>query len=84
MVGFSSFCFHTEWANFEDALDMFSEMLASDEKTAQSAHLELVNKWPYPKNGMHQEVTNIVCCKLQEAESAPSPTKYLFISDPCC
>jgi pentatricopeptide repeat protein len=49
MLGSSSFCFHTEWANFEDALDMFSEMLASDENTAQSAHLELVNKCLIPK-----------------------------------
>jgi hypothetical protein len=49
MLGLSSFCFSYGVGQFEDTLDMFSEMLASDENTAQSAHLELVNKCLIPK-----------------------------------
>ncbi|KAJ1284236.1 hypothetical protein BS78_03G189600 [Paspalum vaginatum] len=58
---------------FEDALDIFGEMLLT--KTRPNLRTWSLLIRGLSQNGMHQDVTNI-CCKVQEVESAPSPTVY--------
>ncbi|CAO2208628.1 unnamed protein product [Urochloa humidicola] len=58
---------------FKDALGIFNQMLLTKTRPNLRTWSLLISG--LSQNGMHQEVTNL-CCKMQEVESAPSPTIY--------
>ncbi|CAL4975346.1 unnamed protein product [Urochloa decumbens] len=58
---------------FKDALGIFDQMLLTKTRPNLRTWSLLISGLSL--NGMHQEVRNL-CCKMQEVESAPSPTIY--------